>query len=111
MFTSILYWHCLIKCIFPYWFQDMCKLLNSVQNQRHQGSKRSIMKQLYTCSVEVAVNTVNPSHRDPRWREKINLNFYFHTSLWCLKRFYEGLKGLHKTFWGTTKEYENKNLS
>ena len=25
----------------------------------------------------------------------IRLNFYFHTSLWCLKRFYEGLKGLH----------------
>ena len=24
---------------------------------------------------------------------KIKLNFYFHTSLWCLKRFYEGLKG------------------
>ena len=22
---------------------------------------------------------------------KINLNFYFHASLWCLKRFYEGL--------------------
>ena len=22
---------------------------------------------------------------------KIELNFYFHTSLWCLKRFYEGL--------------------
>ena len=21
---------------------------------------------------------------------KINLNFYFHTFLWCLKRFYEG---------------------
>ena len=29
---------------------------------------------------------------------KINLNFYFHTSLWCLERFYEGLKGLYKTF-------------
>ena len=29
---------------------------------------------------------------------KIKLNFYFHTSLWFLKRFYEGLKGLHKTF-------------
>ena len=26
---------------------------------------------------------------------KIELNFYFHTSLWCLKRFYEGLKGLN----------------
>ena len=22
---------------------------------------------------------------------KIDLNFYFHTSLWCLKKFYEGL--------------------
>ena len=29
---------------------------------------------------------------------KINLDFYFHTSFWCFKRFYEGLKGLHKTF-------------
>ena len=27
---------------------------------------------------------------------KINLNFHFHT-WWCLKRFDEGLKGLHKT--------------
>ena len=25
---------------------------------------------------------------------KINLNFYFHASLWCLSRFYEGLEGL-----------------
>ena len=25
--------------------------------------------------------------------KKNKLNFYFHTSLWCLKRFYEGLKG------------------
>ena len=29
---------------------------------------------------------------------KIELSFYFHTSLWCLKRFYEGLYGLHETF-------------
>ena len=41
---------------------------------------------------------VNPSLLDPGGKEKINLNFYFHTYLWCLKRFYEGLKGLHKTF-------------
>ena len=27
----------------------------------------------------------------PGQGEKINLKFYFHTSLWCLKRFYEGL--------------------
>ena len=42
---------------------------------------------------------------------KINLNFYFHTSLQCLKRFYEGLTGLRKTFSGTTKKCENKTLS
>ena len=29
-------------------------------------------------------------------REKFTFNFYFHTSLWCLKRFYEGLKGTKK---------------
>ena len=34
---------------------------------------------------------INPSRSDPGQREKLNLNFYFHTSLWYLKRFYEGL--------------------
>ena len=42
---------------------------------------------------------------------KIKLNLYFYTSLWCLKRFCEGFKGLHKTFWGTTKKCENKDLT
>ena len=42
---------------------------------------------------------------------KINLIFYFHTSLWCHKSFYEALKSLHKSFWSTTKKCENKNLS
>ena len=41
---------------------------------------------------------VNFSCPDPGRGEKTNLNFYFHTSLWCLKRFNEGLKGLYKTF-------------
>ena len=42
--------------------------------------------------------TFNPSRPDPGRREKNNLYFYFQTSLWCLKRFCGGLKGLHKTF-------------
>ena len=29
------------------------------------------------------------SRPDPGRREKINLNVYFHSSLWCLKRFYD----------------------
>ena len=32
--------------------------------------------------------------------------FYFHNALWCLEKFYEGLKDLHKTFWGTTKKLD-----
>ena len=52
----------------------------------------------------------NPFRPDPGRREKINLNFYFHT-LWPLNRFFEDLKGFHKTFWGTTKKCENKNFS
>ena len=35
---------------------------------------------------------INPSHPDLRRREKINLNFYFHTSLWCLWRPQRGVK-------------------
>ena len=58
---------------------------------------------------------LNPWSPNPGQSEKTKLNCYFHTSLWCLKRFYEGLKGLkglHKTFWGTTKKCEKKiNLS
>ena len=53
----------------------------------------------------------NAYRTNPEQKEKNNLNFYFHTSLWCFKRFYEGLKGLHKTFWRTTKKCENKNLT
>ena len=48
----------------------------------------------------------NHSRRSPGRREKINLNFYFYTSLWCLKRFYEDPKVLHKTIWCTTKKWK-----
>ena len=44
----------------------------------------------------IILNT--PYISDSRIIIKIDLNFYFHTSLWCLKRFYECLYGLHKTF-------------
>ena len=62
----------------------------------------------YDC---LASTGFNPSRPNPRRREKIKLHFYFHTSLWCLKRFYEGHKGLHKTFKGTSKKCENKNVT
>ena len=36
-----------------------------------------------------------PFLSNPR-RSENKSNFYFHTTLWCLKRFYEGLKGLKR---------------
>ena len=51
-----------------------------------------------TFSVNTDLLSFNPSHPIPDEEKKIKLNFYFYTSLWCLKRFYKGLKGLHKTF-------------
>ena len=48
---------------------------------------------------------INPSCPDTERREKINLNFYFPTSLHCLERFHEGLKGLHNTFCGRLNFY------
>ena len=36
--------------------------------------------------------TLISSRPNPGRKEEIKLNFYFQTSLWCLKRFYEGLK-------------------
>ena len=38
---------------------------------------------------------INPSRPNLGRRDNIKLNFYFHTSLWCLKWFYEDLR----TFW------------
>ena len=70
---------------------------------------RSLLNQkLWVLSLSSATNL---SRSDSGQTEKINLNFYFHTSLRCLESFYESLKGLHKTSWGTTKKCENKNLN
>ena len=38
-----------------------------------------------------STKNINPLRPNPGRREKTNLNFYFHSSLWYLKRFYEGL--------------------
>ena len=61
--------------------------------------------------MDVAELLLIPFRPNPVRREKIEINFYFHTFLWYLKKLYEGLDGLHKTFWGTRKKCENKNLT
>ena len=48
--------------------------------------KDNILRQM------VCFDGFNLSRPDPGRRKKINVNFYFHTSLWYLKGFYEGLQ-------------------
>ena len=80
-----------------------------VPNFQSWGSCAVIVNFSYCCILTLKVPCISESYIEI----KIKSNFYFHTSLWCLKRFYEGLyEGLHKTFWGTaTKKSENKNLT
>ena len=75
------------------WFENYLTKLTSL--------KKRLLTLLVLCIWEIYIKI-------------IKLNFYFCNSLWCRKGFYEGLKGLkglHKTFWGTTKKCENKNLN
>ena len=46
---------------------------------------------LLALDVFEILNPSHPVHLRNFIKTKINLNFYFHTSLWCLKRFCEGL--------------------
>ena len=69
------------------------------------GQKQSSKR----CSVKkVFLTLIDPCISESYIEIKIKFKFYFHTSLWCLKRFYEVLQGLHKTFRGTTMKCENK---
>ena len=52
------------------------------------------LRQCHATYFFVVVIVINPSRPNPRRRVKIKLSSYVHTSLWCLKRFYEGLKGI-----------------
>ena len=65
---------------------DKCTL-----NQEHH-----ILACFLLLSVFVLSILINPSRPDHGQREKINLHFYIHTSLWCLKKFYEEYKDLKK---------------
>ena len=70
-------WRCSVKMMF-------LKILQNSQEKHLSGSFFLTLKDPFISEICIEI--------------KIELNFYFHTSLWCLKRFYEGLEGLHKTF-------------
>ena len=57
--------------------------------------------------VMMTKQNINSSRPNPRQRKKVKLNFYFHTSLWYLKRFYEG-KAFIKPFEAPQRSAEIK---
>ena len=61
--------------------------LNVISNSKYGTT----LTRIYNNKAITSEKNINPSRPDHGRREKINLNFYFHTSLWCLKRFYESL--------------------
>ena len=48
-------------------------------------------KSIFEISFENNLTLKDPFISESCIEIKIELNFYFHTSLWCLKRFHEGL--------------------
>ena len=89
----------------------LCKLmLFSFQDLLQLLKLKIVMVLRY---VKDVLTFIDPFISESCIKIKIKLNCYFHPSMWCLKRFYEGLKGfkgLHKTFRSTTKKCENENL-
>ena len=82
-----------------YWIFEIKAILNLFPEQVQNFDifrTRDISRTLSIYSVKI--HHINPSRPNPGRREKKKLIFYFHTSLWCLKRFSEGLKGLNKIF-------------
>ena len=70
------------SCLFP---------LQSKEQYQETGRNVPIVIDNYFFTVPNVKSNINPSRPNLGQREKINLNFYFHTSLQCLKRFSEGL--------------------
>ena len=66
-------------------------------NTRYDKAKHYFINILWKSKFDL-----NPCLLNSGRREKIMLNFYFHTSLWWLKRFYEGLRGWNNIQYSST---------
>ena len=53
---------------------------------RYENMKEITMKNVKETAAKLGNSIFNPSPPIPGRRQKINLNFYFQTSLWCFKR-------------------------
>ena len=78
------------------WIQDV----NYIKTLHHVSMKSQKPKKFVAYEIRKSLKSVlfNPPRADHGRGEKINLNFYFHISLWRLKRLYESLDHVSKDF-------------
>ena len=91
--------------LYSEWLDNLKKLTDFPREFQLLHSSETHTDKVFFISENTFIfKSLNHSRPNLEQREKINLNVYFHTTLWCLK-FYE------KTFWDITKKWENENLS
>ena len=81
--SSAFHFHKNLKDSFCITWKDQCENVNFLVQGVRNGPNITL---LVPCITESSIEI------------KIKLKFYFHTSFWCLKRFYEGLKTFIKPF-------------
>ena len=91
------------------WYQ-IAQSITSSGHQRWKVIELNLLLILNGFKRRLLIQLIIPYRSDLGRREKINLNFCFYTSLWCLKSLSEDLGGFHKAFCGPTKKCESKNL-
>ena len=88
------FWQEIQIVLFKYYFWIHLYFLHSISSLEHTKDIVSAFIKDLQKILALSASYISENY----FKIKINLNFYFRTSLWCLRRFYGGLKDLHKTF-------------
>ena len=88
------FWQEIQIVLFKYYFWIHFYFLHSISSLEHTKDIVSTFIKDLQKILALSASYISENY----FKIKINLNFYFRTSLWCLRRFYGGLKDLHKTF-------------
>ena len=88
------FWQEIQIVLFKYYFWIHLYFLHSISSLEHTKDIVSTSIKDLQKILALSASYISENY----FKIKINLNFYFRTSLWCLRRFYGGLKDLHKTF-------------
>ena len=98
---------CLYRAILIKRFFLLQKLILQEKSLQKKFSGKDNYENLFRDKSSKDLALLAPCISESRIEMKINLNLYFHTSLWYLKRFF---KGLHETC-GSMQKCGNKDSS